>query len=475
MRFGLWLNRAMRLFDHLPVNLRERLIHMATELHVPAGHTLIRRGERSDDMYRILQGRLEVVDSRSQVVLEVMGQGQVVGEMSFVTEEARSADVRSGEDTRVLVWRGLDLQQAMQNDPEFGAAMYKAFANLLADRLRNTTGYAVTRTSTDAVAFSTVSDDLGRSARELADELKRSLFEAEDRLKVEPDGPAVEAVAGALGSFIQKGHRLFASLSFEEAEGAGEILYREMHPFLSSTQTSDFQQACGESGLGLALFLAHLQGGVSGGTSEVGRALDSAILQCSTPKALVAREATLVKAALENIALGGERRVLVSPSHHGALVSQLAYKLGYDGGEIVYMDQDPAALRAADNGMAIRPKKVSYRPVRGSVYTYFEEAARSSIGDFDLVILHGLLDFLPTRLLPDLADSLAGLLREDGEALLVQLSPTEDEFFFTHLIGWRTIRRTPKQVQRLLESSTKLRVETAWEGKAGSLLRVKIA
>ena len=139
------------------------------------------------------------------------------------------------------------------------------------------------------------------------------------------------------------------------------------------------------------------------------------------------------------------------------------------------MDQDPAALRTADNGMAIRPKKVSYRPVRGSVYTYFEEAARSSIGDFDLVILHGLLDFLPTRLLPDLAESLAGLLREDGEALLVQLSPTEDEFFFTHLIGWRTIRRTPKQVQRLLESSTKLRVETAWEGKAGSLLRVKIA
>ena len=149
--------------------------------------------------------------------------------------------------------------------------------------------------------------------------------------------------------------------------------------------------------------------------------------------------------------------------------------LGYDGGEIVYMDQDPAALRAADNGMAIRPKKVSYRPIRGSVFSYFEESSRSAIGDFDLVILHGLLDFLPTRLLPDLAESLSGLLRDGGEALLVQLPPTEDEFFFTHLIGWRTIRRTPKQVQRLLESSSTLRVEVAWEGKAGSLLRVKFA
>ena len=463
----------MRLFDHLSANLRERLVHMATELHVPAGHTLIRRGERSDDMYRILQGRLEVVDSRSQVVLEVMGQGQVVGEMSFVTEETRSADVRSGEDTRVLVWRGVELHQAMQDDPKFGSAMYKAFANLLAERLRNTTGYAVTRTNTDAVAFSSVSDDLGRSARELADEFKRSLFEAEDRLKLEPDGPAVEAVAGALHSFIQKGHRLFASLSYEESEGAGEILYREMHPFLSNSQSSDFMQACGESGVGLALFLAHLQGDAPSGTSEVGRTLDAAILQSPTARALVEREAKLVTAALELISKGGPLRVLVSPSHHGTLVAQIAYKLGYDGGEIVYMDQDPAALRIADRGMAIRPKKVSYQPIRGNILSYFDEPSRKKLGEFDVVILHGLLDYLPTRLLPDLAENLSGMLREGGEALLVQLSPTADDFFFEHLIGWRTIRRSAKQVQRLLETSAQLQIEIAWEGKAGSLLRVR--
>ena len=48
MRFGLWLNRGMRLFDHLPVNLRERLIHMATELHVPAGQPVSLRMEAKD-------------------------------------------------------------------------------------------------------------------------------------------------------------------------------------------------------------------------------------------------------------------------------------------------------------------------------------------------------------------------------------------------------------------------------------------
>ena len=239
----MWFNPRVRLFDHLPPDLRERLVHLSTELHVPAGHTLIRRGERSSDMYRVLQGRLEVVDARNQVVLDVMGPGQVVGEMAFVTEETRSADVRSGEDTSVLVWRGSDLHRAMEDDPSFGTAMYKAFSNLLAERLRNTTGYAVTRTNTDSVSFATVSDDIGRGAREIADELKRSLFEAEDRLKVEPDGPAVEAVAGSLADFITKGHRLFAGLGHEEAEGVGELLHREIHPFLSAAQSCSLIQA----------------------------------------------------------------------------------------------------------------------------------------------------------------------------------------------------------------------------------------
>jgi CRP-like cAMP-binding protein len=469
---SMWFNPHVRLFDHLPSDLRERLLHLSKELHVPAGHTLIRRGERSDDIYRVLQGRLEVVDTRNQVVLEVMGPGQVVGEMAFVTEETRSADVRSGEDTRVLVWRGADLHRAMDEDPKFGTAMFKAFSNLLAERLRNTTGYAVTRSNTAVVGFSTLSDDVGRSARELSDELKRSLFEAEERLKIEPDGPAMEAVAGSVADFVAKGHRLFAGLDHDEAEGVGELLHREIHPFLSSAQSSTLVQAYGEAGMGLSLFLAHLQGESPIGSNEVGRALDGAVLACETTQALIAREAALFEAAVAAIPEGQIARVLITPSHHGALVARIAYKLGYEGGEIVYMDRDPDALRATDNGMAMRPKKVRYTPIRGDMLTYFGEASRQGLGTFDLIVFHGLLDYLPTRLIPDLAVSLEAMLAEGGQALIVQLSPSNDAFFFDHLVGWRTIRRSPEEVIGLIESVSSLKAEIAWEGKASSLLRV---
>ena len=449
-------------------------MNLATEVHVPAGHTLIRRGERSDDIYRVLQGRLEVVDVRNQVVLDVMGPGQVVGEMAFVTEETRSADVRAGEDTRVLVWRGADLHRAMDDDPVFGTAMFRAFSNLLAERLRNTTGYAVTRTHTDSVAYASVSDEVGRNAREMADELKASLFQAEERLKIEPEGPAVEAVAGSLASFLNKGHRLFAGLGHEEAEGAGELLHREIHPFLAASETSQLSKACGEGGLGLSLFLAHLQSGNSTGSSEVGRALDAAILESESAQALCQREAALFDAAVAAIPDGKTMRMLVTPSHHGTLVARIAYKLGYEGGEIVYMDRDADALRATDNGMAMRPKKLKYTAVRGDLLDYFGEN-QTALGRFGLVVLHGLLDYLPMRLLPDLAECIETLMESDGEALLVQLSPSTDAFFFDHLVGWRTIRRNPEVVVRLLESAASLKVEILWQSNTASLLRVRHA
>ena len=129
-------------------------------------------------------------------------------------------------------------------------------------------------------------------------------------------------------------------------------------------------------------------------------------------------------------------RVLVSPSLHGALVARLAYKLGYAGGRLCTWIAIPTRARCHGQRNGTCPKKVSYTPIRGDLLALFWRASGWRSGD-STVVLHGLLDYLPTRLLPDLAESLAAMLRPSGQALLVQLSPSEDSFF-EHLIGWRT-------------------------------------
>ena len=61
------------------------------------GEYLLRRGERGGDIYLVEEGTLEVVDTRSstEVVISLVGPGAVVGEMAFIDEAPRNADVRA--------------------------------------------------------------------------------------------------------------------------------------------------------------------------------------------------------------------------------------------------------------------------------------------------------------------------------------------------------------------------------------------
>ena len=156
--------------------------------------------------YRVLQGRLEVVDSRNQVVLDVMGQGQVV--LVWATEElVFGGRARARTRGKFLVWRGVDLHHAMESIRLRGGYAGVFGESACAERLQHNRVRRHTLQHGFRGIFEYFLDDAGRGARQLADEFKRSLFEAEDRLKVELT-LAVEAVAGAMSDFVAKGHRL---------------------------------------------------------------------------------------------------------------------------------------------------------------------------------------------------------------------------------------------------------------------------
>ena len=83
----------MSLFTLLNAESRERLERLAERAVVPARSRIIRRGDAGGDIYRVERGSVEVVDSRSrpEVILDVLGPGAVVGELSFLVGELRSA------------------------------------------------------------------------------------------------------------------------------------------------------------------------------------------------------------------------------------------------------------------------------------------------------------------------------------------------------------------------------------------------
>ncbi len=88
------------LFARLPEDVRARLEAAATPIDLPAGQWLFRAGDAASDVYVVSAGRLEVVVG-STTVREV-GASAVLGELSLLTGDVRTASVRARRDSHLL-------------------------------------------------------------------------------------------------------------------------------------------------------------------------------------------------------------------------------------------------------------------------------------------------------------------------------------------------------------------------------------
>ena len=64
-------------------------------MELPRGNYLMRRGEPGGDVFLVEEGSLEVVDRRAtpEVILAVLRPGAVVGEMAYLEDTPRSAEL----------------------------------------------------------------------------------------------------------------------------------------------------------------------------------------------------------------------------------------------------------------------------------------------------------------------------------------------------------------------------------------------
>jgi len=72
--------------------------------NVPAGKDLFREGDPGDGVYLVISGEIEVVKSGSgaERTLAQLGPGGILGEMSLLTNDTRSATGRARVETAVL-------------------------------------------------------------------------------------------------------------------------------------------------------------------------------------------------------------------------------------------------------------------------------------------------------------------------------------------------------------------------------------
>ncbi len=141
---------------------------------LPSGEFLYRRGESGDSLCLIANGRVSVSlsdDSGQERVVAYLGRNAIVGELSVVTGEPRSATVRAVRDSALIRIARQDFEELMSSRP---AAMFKV-ARHIVERLRRPRTMrareAVTSTRTLAVVAAHSGPDVAGFAAALTEAL----------------------------------------------------------------------------------------------------------------------------------------------------------------------------------------------------------------------------------------------------------------------------------------------------------------
>lgn len=452
------LHGLMTFLDQFQGTDRDLFESAGQTLELARATYLMRRGEPGGDIYLVCSGSLEVVDTRSvpEVILAHVRPGALVGEMAFVDNSPRSADVRAAADTVVLHWTRDDLRALFQRHPGFAATFFENISRLAVERIRSLTSNAIAGAlRRESQATQAGLDQVRSEARDAAERAKEGFLDCEERLaSASPTGVAETALRAVLDRLQKDAHDLFtAHHTVGEAEEAARILSRELHPYLvrSSLASRCIRRPQGASGT--AEILAHVFVDTASGDGPLGEALDRWLLDRPSLFAQRQLRAEIASTVAASLPKHRNRRVLVVNAGAGSLLANVTHLVAHPPTVITVVDQSRDALAFLDVGITTRPRAVE-------LITRQENLAQFALGRHqhnypaqDVVVLHGLLEYMPDRVATSLLRVAAQLLAPHGTVVATALEDCHDDHLLGWLFSWPTVRRTREGVRRIVRAA----------------------
>lgn len=148
--------RRLPLFAGLNGEELDRLVQTAEPVSIAAGTVLMEEGSPGDSLYVALEGEFEITkrSGNQDVVIALRGPGEVLGEMSLLSQSPRSASVRAVKPARLLKISQAAFERLITWHPSAALAMLKT----VTERLHNTE--AMLRQNEKMAALGTLSAGL---------------------------------------------------------------------------------------------------------------------------------------------------------------------------------------------------------------------------------------------------------------------------------------------------------------------------
>ena len=133
--------RLLTIFNDLDKNELEIVQKHVFEKSVKKDSVLFVEGMPGELLYIIISGCVEIIKETKdygKIVLATIGANDIVGEMSLIDSEPRSATGITSEDSVLLVIKKQSFNEILQSDPRVAAKVLMGLLKVISRRLRMT-------------------------------------------------------------------------------------------------------------------------------------------------------------------------------------------------------------------------------------------------------------------------------------------------------------------------------------------------
>ena len=118
----------------------EQPVKPASERRFESRQLLFQAGDPAERVYLVLKGRVkiyQVAENGKEIILDIVGRGDIVGDMAIVEDGERTACAQALDDTVALSISWEDFAYFLQQSPRLGFAMLELTARRLAGMQRS--------------------------------------------------------------------------------------------------------------------------------------------------------------------------------------------------------------------------------------------------------------------------------------------------------------------------------------------------
>ena len=212
--------KRLWLFSELADPELEQVRGLARLQRHPARAVIVAQGDESSDLFLVVDGRLRVSSSNAngdEVVLSIMGPGDVFGEMALLDGEPRSATVTTLEACQVLVIEAHAFHALLRRMPALSASLMKVMAR----RIRDLTD------RTQDVALLDVESHLAKIILALADRFGDRSRTGETAITLRLSQQELASMVGATRELVNRRLRSWAHRGIIEQVAGAMVIKQE--------------------------------------------------------------------------------------------------------------------------------------------------------------------------------------------------------------------------------------------------------